>query len=222
MFAFNKQLLSLFSNPTMHKLICLFIFLYLAPACKAVDFKLGLMAGVNTSLNQLYTYNDITGSDPKLGYNAQAYARFKFSSYILQPELGYLTNRVGFSLNENGQSAECNFNLGQMYTSVLMGFQFSKIRFAIGPSIVFYANQSFDALTSKTTVISQVNEGRAQIGAVANLGINVSKRWSLDARVSRTFTQSEFNSTSPTSSYNFSGNTGLISIMLGYAIFKTK
>jgi hypothetical protein len=74
-----------------------------------------------------------------------------------------------------------------------------------------------------------VNEGRAQIAAVANLGINVSKRWSIDARVSRTFTQSEFNftqsefnSTSPTNSYNFSGNTGIISIMLGYAIFKTK
>lgn len=206
----------------MYKLLSLFILLYLAPACRAIDFKLGLMAGANTSLNQLYTYRDITNTDSKLGYTANAFGRFQFSKYILQPEIGYHMNRVGFAITENGQITESNFNLGQMYTSVLMGLKFSKIRFSIGPSIVFSTSQNFDALTSKTTVISQVNEGRAQIGAVANLGIDVSKRWSVDARISRTFTQSEFNATAPTSSYNFSGNTGLVSIMVGYAIFKTK
>lgn len=206
----------------MYKFLSLFIFLYLAPECRAIDFKLGLMVGANTSLNQLYTYSNITKTDPKLGYNANAFGRFQFSNYILQPEIGYLMNRVGFTIKENGQITESNFNLGQMYTSVLMGLKFSKIRFSIGPSIVFSASQNFDALTSKTTVISQVNEGRAQIGAVANLGIDVSKRWSVDARISRTFTESEFNATAPTSSYNFSGNTGLVSIMVGYAIFKTK
>ena len=32
----------------------------------AIDFRIGIMAGANSSLNQLYTYSDIKKTDPKL------------------------------------------------------------------------------------------------------------------------------------------------------------
>jgi hypothetical protein len=199
--------------------ICILLFNI---SLKAIDFKLGLMGGANSSLNQLYTYDVISKTDPKLGYNANIFGRLKFSSYIIQPEFGYMMNRVGFSVLENGSIKESNFELGQMYTAILMGIKFSKIRFSVGPMLAFTSNQSFDALTSKETVIKQINEDRANLGAMADIGIDISKRWSVDLRASRTFTQSEFNTVIQNKSFNFSGNTGMISIMLGYTILKTK
>jgi Outer membrane protein beta-barrel domain len=199
--------------------ICILLFNI---SLKAIDFKLGLMGGANSSLNQLYTYDVISKTDPKLGYNANLFGRLKFSSYIIQPEFGYMMNRVGFSVLENGSIKESNFELGQMYTAILMGIKFSKIRFSVGPMLAFTSNQSFDALTSKETVIKQINEDRANLGAMADIGIDISKRWSVDLRASRTFTQSEFNTVIQNKSFNFSGNTGMISIMLGYTILKTK
>ena len=203
--------------------IFLFIIIFLyTQSLNAIDFKLGLMGGANSSLNQLYTYSDIKKTDPKLGYNANLFGRFKFSTYIIQPEFGYLMNRIGFSILENGSVKESNIGLGQMYGSVLMGIKFSKIRFSLGPMIAFTAGQSFDALTSSKTVIKQINEDRASLGVMADIGIDVSKRWSVDLRASRTFTQSEFNTINQNKSFNFSGNTGMVGIMVGYAIFKTK
>jgi len=205
-------------------MIRIFLFLLLTTCITslyAINFRLGLMGGTNTSLNQLYTYNDITSTDSKMGYNANAFARFQFTNYILQPEVGYYINRVGLSVNEVGNSRECTYISGQMYTSVLMGFKFSKLNFSIGPMISFTTNQSFDALTSQQTMVQQINEGRATLGAMVNLGIDISKRWSIDLRANRTFTQSEFNSVIDNKSFNFSGNTGTLSLMIGYSIFRT-
>jgi hypothetical protein len=198
------------------------LFFILGFSLKAIDFKLGIMAGANSSLNQLHTYRDITKTDPKLGYNANLFARLKFSSYIVQPELGYLMNRVGFSVLENGLTKESNFNLGQMYSSILMGFKFSKIRFSLGPMIIFTANQNFSSITSKETVIQQINDGRANLGAMANIGLDISKHWGIEVKASRTLTESEFNTVIQNNSFNFSGNTGMLSIMLSYSIFNTK
>jgi hypothetical protein len=206
----------------MYRISLVIFILLFNQTIQAINFKLGLMGGANSSLNQLYTYSDITKTDPKLGYNANVFGRFKFSSYIVQPEFGYLMNRVGYSVMESGGTKESNFDLGQMYASVLMGIKFSKIRFSIGPMLAFTANQSFDALSSKETVIQQINEDRANLGAMADIGLDISKRWSVDLRASRTFTQSEFNAVVQNKSFNFSGNTGMVSIMVGYTIFKTK
>lgn len=202
--------------------VFLSLFILLSTHLLAIDFKLGVMAGANTSLNQLYTYSDITRTDPKLGYNANLFARCAISHYVIQPEMGYLMNRVGITVNENGQDKESNLNLGQLYTTVLMGFKFSKLRFSIGPMIQFTSNQSFDALGSSQSIVKEVNAGRANLGAMADIGLDITKRWSLDMRVSRTFTQAEYQAAMQNKSINFVGNTGMVSIMLGYTLFKTK
>ncbi|MBL7790171.1 MAG: outer membrane beta-barrel protein [Chitinophagales bacterium] len=205
----------------MFRFIVTLGFLYISICSYAIDFKVGIMGGANSSFNQLYTFGDIKKADPKLGYNANIFARFKFSGYIIQPEAGYLMNRVGFSISENGSTREANFGLGQFYAAALMGYKLSKLRFSAGPMISFTASQSFDALTSQSTLIQQINDGRVNIGAMIDVGLDVSKRWSIDLRASRTFTQSEFNTLTQNNTFNFSGNTGVISIMIGYTIFKT-
>lgn len=194
--------------------------LFLTVSMHAIDLRIGIMAGANSSLNQLYTYSDIKNTDPKLGYNGNLFGRFSFNNYIIQPEAGYLMNRIGYSISENGSIREANFNLGQLYTSILMGVKISKLRFSAGPMISFTSNQSFDALTSQNSVIQQINDGRANLGVMIDLGLDISKRWCIDLKASRTFTQSEFNAVVQNKSFNFSGNTGMVSIMIGYTIFK--
>ncbi len=200
--------------PILLGLLCLTVTMH------AIDFRIGIMAGANSSLNQLYTYSDIKKTDPKLGYNGNLFGRFTFNNYFIQPEAGYLMNRIGYSISENGNIREANFNLGQLYTSILMGVKISKLRFSAGPMISFTSNQSFDALTSQNSVIQQINDGRANLGVMIDLGLDISKRWCIDLKASRTFTQSEFNAVVQNKSFNFSGNTGMVSIMIGYTIFK--
>lgn len=187
---------------------------------QAIDLRVGVMAGVNSSLNQLYTYGAISKTDSKLGYNVNLFSRFKISSYIIQPEIGYQMNRIGIDAIENGIDKESNLNIGQAYISVLMGIKVSKLRFAIGPMLLFPPNQSFDAITSEFTQIQQLNSGRKNLGLIANVGLDISNRWSVDIRASRTFTQSEFNVVNQNSSFNFLGNTGVVSILVGYSLFK--
>lgn len=204
----------------MQRILILFCSSFITYSLYSIDFRIGIMGGANSSLNQLYTYSDIRETDPKLGYGASIFSRFKFTNCIIQPEIGYTLNRVGVSVLESGNTNEGNFSMGQFYTSILMGVKFSKLRFSAGPIVSFTTNQGFDAITSQETYVQQINDGRASLGAMVDVGIDISKRWSIDLRASRTFTQSEFNTIMQNKSFNFSGNTGVLSIMIGYTLFK--
>lgn len=204
----------------MYRLILLISFVLLQQlTTAATGFKLGLMAGANTSINQYYTFGSVTNIDSKLGYNANVFGRIQLKGLLIQPEVGYLNNRVGVSFLEQGNTVEANFSLGQLYSALLFGIKFSKIRIGVGPTATMNTNQNFDELTSTQSFMKQVDEGKINLGAMINLGLDLSKRWSIDARFHRTFTTSDFQAIVENNTTSFKGNTGVLSLNLGFSLF---
>lgn len=179
-------------------------------------FSLGAMVGVNSSINQFFTYGPVQSTDSKLGYNANLYSRIRIGKFLLQPELGYIKNRAEIRFLENNQPVEANYSLGNSFGTVLLGIKFSKIRFLAGPTFTSYTDQGFDQLTSTNSILNQINDGTIQLGGMFNLGLDISKKWCVDARIYRTFSQSDFKADIESQSFQFSGNTGTVSISIGY------
>jgi hypothetical protein len=189
----------------------------------AGTFKIGVMGGVNSALNSFSFKEPIRGYDSKLGFNANAFARIGFAKFIIQPELGYLYNRASFSFLENGKVVDADLNLGQMYMTAMPGLKFGNIRFTAGPLCTFTAIQSTDQVSSVSSFISLVeNDQKLTWGGVVNLGIDITKKLSIDAKILRTFTSTDYKALIQNSPSTFEGNTGMISLSIGYALFKLK
>lgn len=203
---------------------CIFsCFILLTHKFYAGTFDIGLMAGVNAALNNFQINQTIKNYDSKLGYNANAYVRFGFSKFIIQPEIGYLSNRASFTFLENNQPVDANLNLGQVFGTTLFGFKLGNIRIMTGPIFTYTANQSSDQITSTQSFINMIENGKnISWGGVFNLGVNITKKWSVDARVSRMLTTSDFNIKTQNVNSIFEGNTGMVSLSLGYSIFRLK
>lgn len=198
-----------------------FIFIYKFQSAGVLN--LGLMLGANTALNSFSLNEPMKGFDSKLGYNANAFARIGLAKFIIQPEIGYLSNRASFTFLENGKYVDANLNLGQFYTTALFGFKLGNIRLTAGPLCIYNASQSSEQITSVQSALSLLNNSNnLSWGGIFDIGVNVSKRWSIDARVIRSFTKSDFSANVNQNITTFQGNTGLISLNLGYTIFKTK
>jgi hypothetical protein len=211
----------------MHKFslkifICLCL-LFSTSSFFAGTFNIGLMGGVNSALNSFSFKEPIKAYDSKLGFNANVYARIGLTKFIIQPELGYLYNRASFSFLENGKLVDANLNLGQMYLTAMPGIKLGNIRFSAGPLCTFTAIQSTDQISSASSFLSMVeNDKNLSWGGVVNLGIDITKKWSIDARVLRTFTSSDYKALIQNTPTLFQGNTGMISLSLGYSLFKLK
>jgi Outer membrane protein beta-barrel domain len=190
----------------------------------AGTFNIGLMAGVNASLSTFQLNQTIKNYDSKLGYNANAFAQIGLAKFIIQPELGYLNNRSSFTFFENGQSVDANLNLGQMYATGMLGLKLAKIRITTGPICTYTTTQSSDPITSsqQTFLAMLDNSKNLSWGGVFNVGVDITKKWSVDARVMRMLTSSDFNLNIQNTPTLFQGNTGMVSVSLGYSIFKLK
>lgn len=210
------------SNPFYRIFLC-FCLLAVANPQFAGTFNIGLMAGVNASLSSFQLSQNIKNYDSKLGYNANVYGRIGLAKFIIQPELGYLNNRSSFSFLENGTVVDANLNLGQMYGTAMFGFKLGNIRLTTGPICTYTATQSSDQITSSQAFLKMVDNGEnINWGGVFNLGVNITKKWSVDARVMRMFNSSDFNIDIQNTSTLFQGNTGMVSLSLGYSLFKLK
>jgi len=184
--------------------------------------KLGLMVGANSALNQFDVSTPLQGFDSKLGYNGNAFARISIAKFIIQPELGYLNNRVGFTVLENSKTVDANLSLGQLYSSALLGVKLGNIRLAGGPMVLYLANQSSEQLTSLDTYLKQSdNSNKINWGGQANLGVDISKRWSVDAKYYHSFSNTEYNAIINGNTNSFKGNTGMISLSIGFSLFNT-
>lgn len=187
----------------------------------AGTFNIGIMGGVNAALNSFSFSGPIKSYDSKLGFNGNAYGRIGVAKFIIQPELGYLYNRASFSFLENSKLVDADLNLGQMYMTGMAGVKLGNLRLTAGPLCTFTAIQSTDQITSVSTFISLVeNDKNLSWGGMANVGIDITKKWSIDARVSRMFTSSDYKALIQGSTTTFQGSTGTISLSLGYSLFK--
>ena len=198
-----------------------FLFVFTTICLEAKDFRIGLMAGANSAINSYDLQGAIKGFDSKLGYNINAFARISIGGIVFQPEIGYYNNRVGFRIQENTITSEVNYSLGKAYGSALAGLKLGNIRMMFGPIVYTDAVENFQAFSGSTASIhSAITSPQFQWGGQAGLGLDISKKWSIDARFHKVFTKSQYEAITTTTTSPIEGSLGTVSLSIGYAIFK--
>lgn len=197
------------------------ILVFASKVLEAKDFRIGFMAGANSAVNSYDLQGAIQGFDSKLGYNVNTFARFTIGSLVFQPEIGYYNNRVGFKIQESTITSEINYSLGKAYGSTLLGLKLGNIRMMFGPTVYADAVENFQAFSgSKASINSTITSPQLQWGGQAGLGLDISKKWSIDARFLKVFTKSQYEAKTTSTTSPIEGSLGTVSLSLGYAIFK--
>lgn len=199
-------------------LICLFI--CLVHSLSAIGFGVGIMGGANAAINTFQLAGPVKAFDAKLGYNGNLFGRLILGKLVIQPEIGYYYNRVGFNVQEPSKIQEVTFNLGKIYSSPLLGFKLAKLRLMAGPVIYTSAFENFSTATSSVSSLkSSVNNDMFSFGGQLGLGIDITKKWAIDMRFQKMFTNDTYIVDVSGTSNNIQGSLGTASVSLGYAIF---
>ncbi len=185
------------------------------------NIGLGIMIGANSAVNQFEVKAPIQSFDSKLGYNANAFLRLKFAGFIIQPEVGYFYNRASFILSEGAKNIDVTLNLGEVYASTVFGFKIGTLRFMGGPLAYTNSSENFSNLTTtEASVTSLITNPAIKWGGQLGLGLDISKKWCIDARFQKLLTSNSYRSTTPSLSDNFNGTLGSLSLSIGYSFIK--
>lgn len=205
----------------MAKYVVVLLLVCIHSTASAESFRLGIMVGANTAINQFDINSPFNGYDSKLGYNVNIFARLKAASLLFQPEFGYLLNRTGLTYTESGRSIESTLNQREIYASTLLGFKFGNIRIMGGP--LFYSATSQDISTDVSSSIRLVSADPAsplKWGGQIGLGVDISSRWTIDVRFQKSLTKTQYQTDVSSSPSSFQGSQGALLLNIGYSILK--
>lgn len=186
----------------------------------AQKIQIGIMGGINTTIQDVTSTQKVVGSDSKLGYNALLFGRGFLGGMFIQPEIGYFNNRASLLLDKNTPSIEATVNLGQFYSGLMLGYKIGTIRVQAGPLFYRDVNQSIENKSPFDVNISSYNDPQNKWGGQVGIGLNIAKRWQIDARYQQLLNTSNFQSTIDNVSETIHSKQSNLSLFLGYTIIR--
>jgi hypothetical protein len=202
----------------MKRVILTSAFTLVTLLASAQDFSFGLRGGINLfdiTIDELEDPNNTIGSvesgSREIGYHAGAYARFKFTTFFIQPELLYTFENNEIVYTDNGGSEKSlDVDFSRLDVPVILGLKLGPVRIGAGPVATFAISKPEDAFEQSLK--------DATFGYQAGIGLDIGSI-SVDLRYEGPFGQYAESVTIEGNTYQADARSSMFMLGLGVELF---